>query len=120
MEMYWLRRGRLRLSTGPGDGGGKKAADSASAPPTHVDLAPGDSFGQDALLANERQKFDVSALLYSDMLYLSREVCMHVGGCCVCGVSSAECTACVARSGSVVSTACVASRAIVAARARLG
>ena len=37
------------------------------------ELGNGDAFGQEALLFNERQKWDVRAITYCDMLYLSRE-----------------------------------------------
>eukprot|EP00966_Prymnesium_polylepis_P120272 2779441-Prymnesium_polylepis.1 len=60
MEMYWLRRGRLRMIPQGGSG-------------FPMIVHAGESFAQACMLENERMACDISALEYSDMLYLARD-----------------------------------------------
>jgi len=60
MEMYWIRKGQLKIIPNRKN-------------PMSALLVAGESFGQAALLANERLKCDVLADEYSDLLHTSRD-----------------------------------------------
>ena len=81
MEMYWVRKGRVSLidpkeqrnPPSPPRLSGAAAAAAAAHEDVVGELQNGEAFGQEALLFNQRQKWDVRAITYCDMIYLSRE-----------------------------------------------